>query len=71
MLTAYQLACGYVEARENVKTDSRLTLGREHSTYYVKGFIRGVHVWECFHTLRDARKAFRAAFRAVWLKESN
>lgn len=63
MLTAYQLACGYIERKTN--NYHSLTLWREHSTYHVKRcdyFMDGrpiQGVWLCFDKLVDARRAYR------------
>jgi hypothetical protein len=55
-LTAYGLARGYVERKGD--SDNRAVLEREHNVYHVKGFKNGVHFWESFHTLTNARKYF-------------
>ena len=62
-LTMYSFACGYVERYED--GDDRLTLLREPNDWHVKGFIDGVHVWESFERLSDARKFCRKAKRGM------
>jgi len=54
-LTAYAFACGYIERL------GTLTLGREHNVYHVKGIapLTGVHVWETYRTLTEARQQLR------------
>jgi hypothetical protein len=54
LLTAYAFACGYVEKYET--GEDRLTLCREPNDWHVKGFIDGVHVWESFEPLKEARQ---------------
>ena len=58
-LTAYAFACGYVERKEK-DDDNRLTLSKEHGAFHLRGFIGGVHVWECPDTLTAARKMMRS-----------
>lgn len=62
-LTKYSLACGYIESLE-VDSDNRLTLEKD-GCYHVKGFIEGVHVWECFGTWTEARKFFIKQIRTI------
>lgn len=54
MLSAYALACGYVETLDG------LSLYREHHVYHVRGFRRNVRVWQVFRTLKEARAVLRA-----------
>jgi hypothetical protein len=54
-LTAYAFACGYVERKEK-NGDNRLTLSKEHGAFHLRGFLGGVHVWECPDTLTAGRK---------------
>ena len=55
-LTAYSFACGYVERTGN--GDNRAMLEQEHGVYHVKGFRNGIHFWEAFSSLAEARKFF-------------
>ena len=63
MLSAYQLACGYIE-RKQLKHGA-ITFWHEHGIYHVKRtsyFIDGRPIqdtWLCFETIKDARKAYR------------
>ena len=51
-LTAYALACGYVE------NNGQTQLWREHGIYHVRRIINGERVfWLTFETLKAARKA--------------
>lgn len=57
-LSAYGLACGYVERVNGA------TLVREHGIYHVRGWVMGTHgqpvrAWQCFERLVNARKALR------------
>lgn len=61
-LTAYALACGYIESREVAGVS--IKLWREHGTFHV----RGHHVaecrrvfWDSFATLAPARARFNTA----------
>lgn len=60
-LTAYALACGYIEKKE--RGTVQVTLWREHGVYHVRAhdFERGRIFWDSFITLTDARKRFSAA----------
>jgi hypothetical protein len=33
-----------------------LTLSKEHGAFHLRGFLNGVHVWECPDTLAAGRK---------------
>jgi hypothetical protein len=57
-LSMYSFACGYLEKYEN--GEDRLTIMREPGNWQVKGFLNGVHVWESFESVSDARKFCRA-----------
>jgi len=55
-LTAYALACGYIQRRGPWK------LYREHGVYHVKGFAPehpGQLYWDTARTLTEARKILR------------
>lgn len=57
-LTAYALACGYVE-----EYGDNLTLSWEHCAYMVKGFLsNGKHVMEGRRTLTEARQLARSLY---------
>ena len=65
-LTAYALACGYVELFE--KGPHRLTLWREHGTLHVRHFNHESMeriFWECPETLTSARALFNRAKRLI------
>jgi len=62
-LSAYQLACGYVQERRIGR--EKIELYREHSTYHVRriaDFIDGIRTvqeaWLVFEKIVDARRAF-------------
>lgn len=63
MLTASQLACGYIE-RLSLKHGT-VTLWREHGIYHVKRisyFIDGRPIqdsWVCLETVKESRKAYK------------
>lgn len=57
-LTQYAFGCGYLEV-EKMGTHSRITLGKEHGVYHIKGFVSDVRVWEVFDHLTPARVLFR------------
>ena len=57
LLTGYAFACGYVE--KYATGDDRLTLSREPNDWHVKGWIDGIHAWEVFERLTDARRFCR------------
>ena len=61
-LTAYALACGYVERKG--EGDNRTVLDRENGRYHVKGFKNGKHFWESFGTLTAARKFYSGCLKA-------
>ena len=54
-LTRYSFACGYIEQKE-VDASNRGTIALEPNGYHVKGFKNGVHFWEIFERVKDARK---------------
>ena len=63
-LTAYGLACGYVEKR------GEATLHREHGLYHVRGWVPGMHggsvrAWQVFERLVNARKALARMARTA------
>jgi hypothetical protein len=58
-LTAYALACGYVQQRERGRV--RVTLWHENGTLHVRAHEfggRGRLKWECPETLTAARREF-------------
>ena len=60
-LTAYALACGYVETKSRGEKIARLWA--EHGVFHVRTHDhgRGVRlVWEAFHKLGAARACYRA-----------
>ena len=60
-LTAYALACGYVESRPLATRGSIARLFRDGGVWHVQARddARGRFVWECFDTLTPARAFFR------------
>jgi hypothetical protein len=54
MLTPYALACGYVEVNKEV------VLSRENSSYVVKGFHNGLHIFRNVRTLTEARQILKS-----------
>ena len=54
-LTRYSFACGYIETKE-IDNETRGTISLEPNGYHVKGFKNGVHFWEIFERVKDARK---------------
>ena len=60
-LTTYDLACGYIEQKEN--NGIRVTLYKEHNTYHVRGYDFNNHwrlFWDCFDNVIEARKRYKA-----------
>jgi hypothetical protein len=58
-LTAYGLACGYVEKREHGAIN--VTLWREHSCYHVRAYdneLKACRFWLSFNSLTKARAHF-------------
>ena len=65
-LTAYALACGYVEEHET--NNKRVTLYAEFSLYAVRGydFNTGTRLfWENFERLVDARKFYDKMLKSL------
>jgi hypothetical protein len=61
-LTGIAFACGYVEkyGAKTFEDGPRATLSKEPNDYHVKGFDHvGVHFWESFEKVADARKFAR------------
>jgi len=56
-LTIYSFACGYMETRD-IDSNNRASLSLD-GCWHVKGFLRGIHFWETFDKLTDARRFFR------------
>ena len=64
MLSAYNLACGYVQRFE--RGNFTVSLWKEHGVYHVRAHEfdgRGRIAWEVFSTLKPARKAFQSMKR--------
>jgi hypothetical protein len=60
-LTAYGLACGYVERQEAI--GRQVTLWREHGVYHVRAHDFREHkrlAWETYIHLHIAQRAYRA-----------
>ena len=63
-LTAYDLACGYVQRVWAGKVS--IALWHEHCTYHVRAHDFGLRrrvFWDTFRTLTEARKRFAAAIK--------
>ena len=56
-LNAYGFACGYVE-KLDVNENNRKTMYKEHNTFHVVGYNNGLHFWESFDTLTEAKKYY-------------
>jgi hypothetical protein len=56
-LTSYAFSCGYIQ-KEDVNENNRKTMYKEHCVFHVKGFNQGVHFWETFSTLTEAKKYY-------------
>jgi hypothetical protein len=58
MLSAYELACGYIQRIE--KKGVVVTLWREHGVYHVRAheYSKGRIQWNTFRLLKDAHKSF-------------
>jgi len=58
-LSAYGLACGYIEQSEN--GNNRVTLYRESCAYHVTCFnmYTGDKKWDCYDTLKEAQQAYK------------
>lgn len=63
-LTAYGLACGYIEDR--VCPTGRVRMHMEHGVYHVRKFTRDNKriAWEVRRSLRLARSEFRKQLRS-------
>jgi hypothetical protein len=64
-VTAYGLACGYVETKDGYGRTARLW--REHGAYHVRATVTATRArvfWESFATLADARKRYAGALKA-------
>ena len=63
-LTAYALACGYVELFTN-NHGAWIRLEKDSPVYAVKGTIGNgfANLWETFDTLAEARKFYRSQIR--------
>lgn len=59
-LSAYGLACGYVEKQE--KNNIQTTFYKEHDMFHVKTYDFNNHIrlaWESFESLTAARKNYK------------
>lgn len=64
-LTAYGLACGYVETKDGYGRSARLW--REHGVYHVRANdaeTRARIFWDSFATLKQARARYASALTA-------
>lgn len=62
-LTAYGLACGYVELTDTGENFVRLW--REHNCYVVSGVLHGRQFYNGIPTLTEARKVYSSIKRMV------
>ena len=59
-LSAYGLACGYVDSWRNRETGEYAELYKEHGVYHVRLFVDNKRlVWDSFYLLAEARKRFK------------
>ena len=58
-LNAYAFNCGYTQ-KLDVDNNNRKTMYKEHSTFHVNGFNNGIHFWESFDKLTDAKKYYNS-----------
>lgn len=58
-LTAYAFACGYIE-KTDIDENNRKSMYKEHCTFHVVGFNKGVHFWESFDTLTVTKKYYKS-----------
>jgi len=66
-ITAYALACGHVERKE--ENNIRLTLWHEHGCYHVRAHEfdgRGRLFWQSFDKLIDARSQFDTQLKQLF-----
>lgn len=66
-LTAYGLACGYIETFE-LDSENRVSLFREHNVYHIKGFIKGKHFAKSDFSLKVAWEWFALKRRQIKAK---
>lgn len=70
-LTAYGLACGYMETYQYYPSDKRYDennsacLYMVHAHYHLRGCINGVRVWEVYDTYSEAVSAYKTLVRYV------
>ena len=70
-LTQYALACGYIETNlnySNADFNIRVYMQLDGSVYHVKGYDHNKHIslgWECYESVKEARKAFNALCREI------
>lgn len=68
-LTAYAMACGYLETNLNYSNEEfgkRIYIEMDCGVYHVKGYDHNEHCslgWQCFDNIKDARKAFNMLCR--------
>lgn len=68
-LTLYALACGYIESTEGPLYGVRLWqdgcfhVRRHHNGRQLRGYIQDS--WECFDSLTEARKFYKAEVRKI------
>ena len=69
-VSAYGLACGYIE--QAMFSDVRLRLWYEHGCYHVRAHDFAEHgrlFWDSFSTVKAARKRFRIAANMIQLTQ--
>src|SRR5262245_30259096 len=65
-LTAYALACGYVESKDIGQVN--VALWQEHVVFHVRAHDRGTGrrvFWESFRTMTEARRLYDRASKIV------
>lgn len=74
MLSAYDLACGYIQRYESSELGERVTLYGDpyHTCYWVHHYRSGLHLAigyinykQSYHTLTEARRAYRILVRDI------
>ena len=62
-VSAYGLACGYIETFEN--GDARVSLSEQHGVYHMKGFDQAGRFYNTYGTLAIARKFYAKKKRRI------
>jgi hypothetical protein len=56
-LTSYGFSCGYTQ-KSDIDENNRKTMYKEHNTFHINGLLNGLHFWESFDTLTEAKKYY-------------